>query len=773
MRSRPAPLARAPWCAALPWALAALALGAACDDGGGGPDDAVVLPPDDARPADGRPPDQSPTDMIAPPDCGVCDAAPPDAAPDAAVCPAADGVLPGDTPLVDRNWRIQLDRATRPGDVAPTCASDEDDGEPTDAVTAGAELRLRIEPALSGEHLLIVSGRYSALYTAAPCDPAPEPMRCVVVRSPFADGATRARRVPLLAGAPIELIVDAPADERAGPVVVVLYPPVPPGESCAPIGPSGVRPSCAPGFACEGDVCGPPSAPVTERVGAWSDGQSLRIEVEVEGDDGPDLVEALWAEVGDGGLVQLQTTAVERRGDRLILRGFAEDARLAAAARVTVELIDDAGHVGRVEVDVEALVPAPAGAPCDRSGMRDVCAPGAACVSGRCVAWTAGAWRAADGARLSVAMPDAPADPDRVIGAAYRIADAPWRGLPPVASERGRRWGEAGLDLPPAEEVSIRIQQPARPPSLPRVIGFEPLPLLDDDDPCDPAGITDACGPGLACIDRGAGPRCGTVTAPVIDGLQGWFGVDALGLEVRAHDPEDDIAALVYAVFDAATGDVRAEGEVAWVAPVERDARFSVPAPWGPRAGDTVRVTLVDAQGLESAPAEAPLLPARPVPPGAPCDPLGALTVCRDPRTICAAAEADPEPLCQALVVDCPDDWRPFALEVPVSFQDSNRGGLDRAAGRCGGGETPETVYVVEAPETGRWRVSVEPPQSVVYVREHCAFSVSERACSPDSAVEVDVVRGERYFVFVDGPGAEGGRFTLEIEPVARPGVDR
>lgn len=727
------------------------------------PDAEAGVPPTDQGPRDARtdtapdldPPDLDPPDL-APPDMHLPDGGAP--------CPAPGGIVPGDLPLVDRAWRLEVPRAATSGRLDPGCA----------AGSAGAELVVRLAPEADGAHLVVVAGRYSSLYLTDPCAPDAPPAAgpCVDVDTPFEDGATRARRLELVAGEPLDLIVDAPPGERAGPLVVLVYPPVPEGGSCAPIGDTGVSPSCGPALGCVDDVCVWTGPPAVESARAWSDGQSLRMQLALRG---VELVAAVWARVGGGDapFVQLQTTDFEADPTRLALQGFVEDPELAATGMVEVEVVDADGRTARRGIGVARLEPLPADAACDPEGMRDVCAPGAACVDGRCRSADVGVWLGEAGLNIEVEMPQAPLNHPllRPVVRPAAPADARWTPLPPRAAELGLRWAGVGLDLAP-EGLMLRMQEPGLPPGLPRTIEAAPLPVRGPGEPCDGERISDTCGAGLACRLEMNGAACVPVDPPQILSAQATFGPGALGLKVAFSDPEGDAA-----LFDLK---VRDDDGVRFALPAPRplpaDAaggqlQTSFEAAWGPQQGDVAEITLIDAEGLVSAPAIARLRPAPMVGIGAACDPLEALFACagEDDEIICAVVEAGDSPVCAAFEEPCPEAWRPFPLVTPVRHEDNHRNGPDRTAGSCGGGGTPEAIYTLTPRRDARWVISVQPAGSAVYVRSHCRFAVpaSELACRNGPFV-LDVEGGETYYVFVDGPG-EGGPFRLAIDEQQRP----
>lgn len=737
-----------------------------CDDGPGDDSPADAVAPHDMQP---DPVMDADTGDVEATDDGVVDPEPePDA--DASMpetCVEPDAVISAMLPLQNRARRVELPGLATRTRLAPAC-----DDDPA-RISAGAEYGIRIVPDTDGEHLIIAVGRLSAAYRIAPCVDG-EPIRilgCLVADGPFEDGATLGARVVLRAGEAFDIIADSPAERRAGPLAVLVYPPVAEGGDCSPIGDSATRPSCEPETACRDDRCVYVGPPRVDRLEAWSDGQSLRVEAHVAGGG---LVRALWATTGVPAPMQLFLTAVDERPGGVIFRGYAEEPALAAADSVDIEIVDTDERKARRTIGVAKLDALPAGSPCDPNGMRDTCDMGDACVDGQCRGAEVGAWLTDAGLNLDVHLPAIPVEAPRMT-AAFRASDAEpeerWSPLPERPTRDGRRWAAPALALPEAG-LEVRMHVEGLPPGLPLTVDPQPQPVRRLDEACDIEGFADRCAADLACLPSERGGRCLAIDPPEIERLQGWAGSEALGLKVTYGDPQNDTIGYRLAVFTA-NGELRfATDDGLRPLPAGADGVFfdSLPAPWQPVRGDVLELQLIDATGQISEPAVARLDVPPEVELGARCDPLGAWAVCVDDESICAANALDAGSVCQRFEEPCPERWRPFPLAAPTRHDDNTSGGPDRTAGACGGAGSPEAIYEVVAEEDARWRISVLPPGATVYVRTHCQFAVpelSELVCARNP-FELEVEGDETYYIFVDGP-ADGGRFALLIDEVDQP----
>lgn len=746
--------------------LALLAL-AACDDGPSDPrPPADAGPPADAHPdtalnADADPRDADPRDAT-PADADPADAAPDRDPPDLAdppdegpPCPAPTARIAADAPLdATGAWRLTLRGPAQTWHHAPCGA------------TTGAELSVEFTAPAPGRHLLVADGDFRALYAAPPCD------RDALT----ACAADRVLYTDLDPDHPIRFVFDAPAGEAAADIHLALYPPRAEGQPCTLLDDAPAAPACAPGLACEAGVCALATPPAITRVRALTDGQTLRLAVDAT-DEGRDLVEALWARADrDDDFHQLAIIDAERTGGRLHVDAYIEDPALALADAIEIELIDATQGSVRAAVDVQPAPIRDPGEDCDPLGVDDVCATGAACVLAACRPLDLDAWIAPDGAHLRARLDDI--DPDRAaVTLRVRLLDdhgAPlgaWTRLPSLAEAELFPALLFGAIIPapaPAIAAAARVVPANRPPSLPLITPLAPLPLRPAGDPCDPTGLTDACADGTACIDAGAASRCQRAEPPIIEALRATRGDHAIGVKLTYRDPNDDAATYTLQHIDA-------DGMLRWTAhdrplpaAIGRSVQLSLLTPDPPAEGDRVRLILTDRAGLRSDPREAPTGEAPLLRQDDPCDPLGGLDTCPQ-GTLCA-----PRPdgaRCTEPHVECPDDYGATTWELdalPFSWNDTNRNGPERDAGLCGGEGRPELVYRVVAPRDDRWLITVDTPDTTLYVRRYCALAVpyeSELTCA-DGRVELDVEAGALYFVFVDGPGDTGGRFRVDLDRV-------
>ena len=772
--------------------MALLAL-TACDDEPSDP------PADHSAPADGRPVDATGDAAVDAAADAMADADAPDATPDgsADATPDADPIDaepdhdPPDHDPPDQTHcpeaTAHLDAAAAPLD--PDGAWHLDLARPSphfhDADcgdTAGAELTVAFTPAADGRHLIVARGDFTALYAAPPCDPTARLGACA---APGDD--VRLLSIELRAGQPVTLVLDTAFRQSPAAARLALYPPRERGESCALLDDAPIAPPCAPGLVCDDARCTPATPPAIETVRAISDGQTLRLAVTAD-DAAGDLLEALWARVDPADRFrQLEVITIDREDRALDLRGFIEAPDLAAAAEVEVELLDAALGSTRTRVAVEAAPIRALAEACDPLGVDDVCAPGTACAAGLCRALALEAWAApgdppAD-APLRAHLADPPAATDDLT-LRYRLLDdagAPlgeWIRLPRLdANPADPRLSFGGIVPAPATATTAttRLVPAARPPSLPITAPLQRLPLRPDGAACDPTGITDACIAPNACINGSAGPHCQRAEPPAIEALRPTRGERAIGLKLTWFDPNDDVLTYRLQVIDAA-------GNIRWAIPasplppvVGRSAQFSLLAPEMPQPGDRARVVVLDSTGLPSPAVDAAFLPATPLREGALCDLLGGLDHCPQ-NTLCAPPLADllAPPTCRRPEVECPEDWAPTPWEVdaglPFSWNDTSRNGPDRDAGLCDTvSHRPELVFRVVAPRTERWMIEVDTLDTTLYVRRYCALPVpfeSEIACGA-RRTEFDVIAGTPYFIFVDGPGPNGGRFRIDLDRIA------
>ena len=168
------------------------------------------------------------------------------------------------------------------------------------------------------------------------------------------------------------------------------------------------------------------------------------------------------------------------------------------------------------------------------------------------------------------------------------------------------------------------------------------------------------------------------------------------------------------------------------------------------------------------------------------CDAESPLDVC-PADAVCFVANPDDGSagVCTVIVAECPAEYGEVAdlnaaavAEGEWSFDgDSTTGfGLSSASDACfNAGDDPEALaiaHVFVAPATGLYGFETATEfDSVLYVRTSCGFIDTELSCNDDddrgnftttSYVEVELVEGETYFVFVDGYNADDfGPYTL------------
>jgi hypothetical protein len=293
---------------------------------------------------------------------------------------------------------------------------------------------------------------------------------------------------------------------------------------------------------------------------------------------------------------------------------------------------------------------------------------------------------------------------------------------------------------------------------------------------------------------------CETVTAPTLTSATAWY--DALGgriaVEFVGADVEQDVDAPGITVLDAEGVDIPllASGEIGEAfgefEPFEYGPEGVFRATWlfvlQDEAGlaldvGSVRVRVVDAEGLYSESIEAALVPTtRDVPDGEPCDPFGARSTCAM-GSICDAPDAG-EPVCATPVLVCPEDWGARPLEVGVAVEGETLGAESHGEGTCGGG-AGDRVYVFTAVEGGRYLATAESEDpdadTVLYARSACGYSgldqpALELDCNDDrdestflSELVLNLEAQQTVYIFIDGfVGASGdgwrGPFTLTVQ---------
>lgn len=782
----PAPLLRW-WAPGLTAALTALLVGAlGCDDEQA-PAGRLDMAVDAGRPDAGPTPDARAPDATIEPDAEA-DAEPdmmpqPDAM---MACSPATMELPDEAQAGDDGaWRVE------PLPLSSSAREARCPGE-TRLATRGREAVVRFTAVVEGEHVFVARGEVSALYALDGCEPDSTVRACApLVELPGGEpGATAwSLSLDLAAGETVDLVLDTPLTGDAvvppidldGPRTLVIFPPRPEGERCPVLFDAPGRWPCGPGLVCLLGQCERPSPPVIDGGRAYSDGQSLRLEIDAS-DAGGDLLATAWVRRGeDEPFVQLETIIAERGEVGLRYAGFTEAPGLPLAEMIEVELLDRAQIASRQSLSVEPAPARGAGEPCDALGTADTCADGGACIEGRCLPGDGGAWRTVDSLHLVYELPLAGLDPfdyltvsaeARLIGADGLPLSVEWTRVDVRPSEDGLLWGGViGDPVLEAQAIEVRLQAPERPPALPIALPIEALPIREPGEPCDPARIADTCAEGSACFGDDRRARCALISPPALEDLHVYFGAGALGLVAFGGDAEGDIVGYQLQVFGE-DDELRFESGLAEFPPDAAvdfgQIRFSIDAPWQPRGTDVVVFNLFDAEDLTSPVLERNPRPAPVAIEGDLCDLRGGLNQCA-PATLCAQVRGGDAPRCEPKVVECPDDWRVSELpfdEYPIVFEDSSRRGPDSAAGVCGGGGTPEMIYRWVPEQDGVVPIFIEQDEAFLYVRRYCGLpraELSELACELGQRVEVDVLAGETYFIFIDGPDPRGRRFRLHI----------
>lgn len=147
----------------------------------------------------------------------------------------------------------------------------------------------------------------------------------------------------------------------------------------------------------------------------------------------------------------------------------------------------------------------------------------------------------------------------------------------------------------------------------------------------------------------------------------------------------------------------------------------------------------------------------------------------------------DPLDPADDIVPLCPAGWLTGDLNMNLQeggnwvVNGDTTGAATRGGGSCGGG-SGENIYTFVAPEAGSYRfvlTSADPgADTVMYIRGACDDPMAELVCNDDdvgllSGASVDMMAGQRVFVFVDGYYdiffEEGwqGAYTLTVTPPA------
>jgi hypothetical protein len=302
-------------------------------------------------------------------------------------------------------------------------------------------------------------------------------------------------------------------------------------------------------------------------------------------------------------------------------------------------------------------------------------------------------------------------------------------------------------------------------------------------DSCDPDGVFDTCGEGVCddgtCATRGA-PTLATLSASVNEDL------GRVGVQVLGTDPDGDAASIVLTPLDAAlqplhpdlAADLDVFGNDPFVGVVVAQLPLTLPS----RDLHAVRVSVVDATGLASAPLTVIVDDPTPLFDGDTCDPTETFGLC---PADCVPDTAEPggTASCGLAEVACPAAWpSPSFTELdPETWQlVGTTAGADwqTPAGTCGGAG-PQVVATFVPTRSGFHRVQLTPDTlgafGVLVARSHCASPSSDREalCTTGTSSRlVDLAAGVpvHFVVAGDSPltvdGSLGGfTLTVTLEP--------
>lgn len=420
--------------------------------------------------------------------------------------------------------------------------------------------------------------------------------------------------------------------------------------------------------------------------------------------------------------------------------------------------VDGAGLASeRVVVEVEEIRIAAAGSACDPEGLQSWCGEGALCLTwedtGRCFPVEAHLWTRNDGVLVDVT---AEAEPEWTSGW-FTVGD---RLASPTYLEHPTGWRWVGFV--PVLEGAPEVRHQGHLVAGGLEVGTPPERRAGA--ACDPARLVDVCAAGTACLFS----VCTPVQAPVLQTLSAQWDNGVLGFVATGTDPDHDLEGFRFGsgmagVFQA-DQDGRTSGMVVW----EGD-RFT--AWWsGPLAGDrpeVVRVFLVDAEGLESAPGDARVgLPAsEAVVADGMCDTSGLLFRCGEGRT-CGRTDADATPRCRL-----PDTTCPGATAMDFEAAGTLVGAPDHTEVTCGDGWGPDARHLFTAPTAGRYRFTLDPESFYAYLalRRSCtqrAELACTRALEEPAVLEVDLAAGETITAVVEQAicRCNPGPYTLSVE---------
>jgi hypothetical protein len=317
---------------------------------------------------------------------------------------------------------------------------------------------------------------------------------------------------------------------------------------------------------------------------------------------------------------------------------------------------------------------------------------------------------------------------------------------------------------------------------------IEPPRIRAEGSPCRVGSLMAACGPGLVCAAPGAEAAtvCVQPGRPVVRRVEAYYDParSSLAARVFGTDAERDADRATVWLLDAAGDVIPAPGFGQTSAMQWRDLQwdgndFSTSHGallHGQFAGVTgIRVIVSDAQGLESAPLDAPTVPVPAADEGDPCDVDALFVHCAagmacvdapDGQARCAA-EGDPS---------CPEEWPVVDLEpirAGVALVDYTGSPLPPRVnspgenGRCNHNDVdaPAVVFRFAAPQAARYEVDVTSwdVDLLVYARRECARVGVELGCT-DSVLDGDgldhnalslvLAEGETIYLFVRASAA-------------------
>ena len=121
---------------------------------------------------------------------------------------------------------------------------------------------------------------------------------------------------------------------------------------------------------------------------------------------------------------------------------------------------------------------------------------------------------------------------------------------------------------------------------------------------------------------------------------------------------------------------------------------------------------------------------------------------------------------CPGVNIPITDFNDPYSTTGDTSAANADRQGT----GLCASSATPEVVYRVTAPQTGKLVVAVDPSYDAsVYIRSSCTTQASQLDCAEDGlsgdleVAQANVTAGNTYYVFVDGWDGDAGPYNVEF----------